>query len=206
MTVAHSNLTGTDLHEVKGASTATSGQVPVSNGGGSAPFAKLTHTSLQTTGNPFGGQLVHVREEQGAGVDSTTPTTAATWVNSTLNVVKTNEAGASLAGNIVTLPAGTYFAEGVVTALVQANSTTVQLKGRLQDNTGGVTLIYGQSALLYTPTTTAGIQVTAPVKGRFTLSTTSNISLDQYRSHASSGTHISVGTEVYSELLIWKVA
>lgn len=206
MTVAHKNLTGTDLHELKGASTATAGQVPIANGTGSTAFAKLTASNLQGSGNPFGAQLVHVREEQGAGVDSTTPTTAATWVNSTLNTVKTNEAGASLAGNMVTLPAGTYYADGVVTALVQANSTTVQLKGRLQDNTGGATLIYGQSVLSYTPTTTSGIQVTAPVKGRFTLAAPSNISLDQYRSHASSGTHISVGTEVYSEVLIWKVA
>jgi len=40
MTVLHKNLTDPSLHEVKGAAAATSGQVPISDGVGSAPFGK----------------------------------------------------------------------------------------------------------------------------------------------------------------------
>lgn len=41
-TVAHKNLTGTDLHEPKGAATAASGQVYVANGSGSGTWTTLT--------------------------------------------------------------------------------------------------------------------------------------------------------------------
>lgn len=206
MTVAHKNLTGTDLHELKGASTATVGQVPVATGAGGTTFNKLTHTSLQTTGNPFGGQLLHVREEQLAGVDSVVSTSASVWVTSPLNTVLTNEiSGASVAGNIITLPAGTYFIDAFVVCLVQGNSTTTQLKGRLANQNTGA-MLYGPAVLNYSPTATFGVQAVAPVRGRFTLGGANTLTLDQYRSHAGNGQHISVGTEVYSEVLIWKVA
>lgn len=50
--VLHSTLTGADLHETKGAASAASGQVPVANGGGSAPFAQLLYTQLGATPLP----------------------------------------------------------------------------------------------------------------------------------------------------------
>lgn len=49
--VQHSGLTGSDLHECKGAASAASGQVPVANGSGSAPFGFLAYSSL--TGKPL---------------------------------------------------------------------------------------------------------------------------------------------------------
>lgn len=48
--VQHSELTGADLHECKGAASAASGQVPVANGSGSAPFGFLAYSTL--TGKP----------------------------------------------------------------------------------------------------------------------------------------------------------
>lgn len=47
--ILHSTLTGADLHECKGASTASVGQVPVANGAGSAPFTTLSYSSLAGT-------------------------------------------------------------------------------------------------------------------------------------------------------------
>lgn len=44
--VKHSALTGSDLHECKGAATASAGQVPVANGSGIAPFATLSYSNL----------------------------------------------------------------------------------------------------------------------------------------------------------------
>lgn len=48
--VLHSTLTGSDLHESKGASTASIGQVAVANGAGSAVFTALSYAYL--TGTP----------------------------------------------------------------------------------------------------------------------------------------------------------
>lgn len=50
--VQHSALTGADLHESKGASTATSGQVAIANGAGGAPFGTLSYTQLSNTPLP----------------------------------------------------------------------------------------------------------------------------------------------------------
>jgi hypothetical protein len=50
MTVAHASLPNAELHEVKGASAATVGQVPVANGSGSAPFGTITFNSMPTGG------------------------------------------------------------------------------------------------------------------------------------------------------------
>lgn len=49
--VQHSSLSGAELHECKGAASAASGQVPVANGSGSAPFGFLPYSTL--TGKPL---------------------------------------------------------------------------------------------------------------------------------------------------------
>ena len=49
MTVAHSTLTGSDLHECKGAASATTGQVPVATGSGTAVFSTLAYTQISGT-------------------------------------------------------------------------------------------------------------------------------------------------------------
>lgn len=50
--VQHSALTGSDLHESKGAASAASGQVAIANGAGSAPFGVLQYTQLGATPIP----------------------------------------------------------------------------------------------------------------------------------------------------------
>lgn len=47
--VLHSALTGADLHESKGAASASLGQVAVANGAGSAPFTNLSYNYLTNT-------------------------------------------------------------------------------------------------------------------------------------------------------------
>lgn len=47
--VAHSALTGSDLHELKGASSASADTIPVADGAGSTVFEKLTADSVDTT-------------------------------------------------------------------------------------------------------------------------------------------------------------
>lgn len=41
----HKDLTGTDLHEIKGADAATSGQIPIANGSGGAVFTDVNNTN-----------------------------------------------------------------------------------------------------------------------------------------------------------------
>jgi hypothetical protein len=50
--VLHSTLTGTDLHESKGAASAASGQVAIANGAGGAPFGVLSYTQIGNTPLP----------------------------------------------------------------------------------------------------------------------------------------------------------
>jgi hypothetical protein len=50
--VQHSALTDPELHEPKGASTATSGQVYVANGSGSGTWKKITASELDATSDP----------------------------------------------------------------------------------------------------------------------------------------------------------
>lgn len=50
--VLHSQLTGSDLHETKGAATAASGTVPIASGSGTAPFGVLQYTQLGATPIP----------------------------------------------------------------------------------------------------------------------------------------------------------
>lgn len=43
MTIEHKNITEANLHELKGASTAISGQIPVANGSGSTSFTTFNY-------------------------------------------------------------------------------------------------------------------------------------------------------------------
>lgn len=205
-TTPHANLTGTDLHEIKGASTATIGQVPVANGAGNAPFALLTAASLTGTGNPFGAQLLYVREEQASGVASTNAGTTGSFITTILNTVKTNEiSGAGLASSIITLPAGTYYIQHFMTLNISSGTnTTWAAKPRLWNNTTSASILDGRAAMIYGSNSGSG---TGSVIGRFTLTGTSSLVLQHYKNGGNLGTGLSTGTtEVYSDVQIWKVA
>lgn len=49
--VQHSALTGSDLHEMKGAATAANNTVPISNGAGSTPFGFISYTDITNKPN-----------------------------------------------------------------------------------------------------------------------------------------------------------
>jgi hypothetical protein len=205
MTVAHKNLTGTDLHEVKGASSAAVGEVPVSDGAGGAPFAKLTHTSLETTGNPFGAQFFHAYETQSSGVASTTSGATGSFLTTTLNTTATNEiTGASLASNTITLPAGTYYIEAIVPWQATSTSVVQRFQARLFNLTSVATLIYGNACLFFGASNNATLM--SMLRGRFTLASLSVLSLQHYKTAGIVGSAASVGSEMYSSVQIWKVA
>lgn len=209
-TTPHANLTGTDLHEIKGASTATAGQVPIANGSGGAPFGTLTPANLPASLNPFGNQLFHVREEQSPGVQSTAPSASFSYSNLPFTVIKTNEiSGAGLGSNFVTLPAGTYFAEAIVqTASNLGAGGSANAAIKLQNISTGTSVVVG-SHWNRNQAIGQGVEnETLFLKGRFTLAAVSTIAL-QLAGNALSpyvAANFAGEVEVYTELLIWKIA
>jgi hypothetical protein len=201
-TVAHKNLTGTDLHEPKGVAAATINKVYVSNGAGSGTWQKLTASQLETTGNPFGAQLLHVRDQQSSGTAGGAFNNG-DWRTRVLNTSVTNEiTSATLSANRISLPSGTYFIKAIAPAfrcdLHQA---------RLYNIT--------DTSLILTGTTASADEggngfSHSIVQGRFTLGGTKSLEL-QHRCSTTRGTNglgvaCSFGTEVYSEVMIWKIA
>lgn len=204
--VAHSTLTGSNLHENKGVSTATDNTVATAVSGATV-WAKLTHSNLTTTGNPFGAQLFHARNQQTSGTDGIA-TTGAAWNTVVLNTSVTNEiTSASLSSNQITLPSGTYFIDGVCPFFI-ANGAYAKL--RLRNITAGSTALVGNQTL--TPNASGGATGAGTghptIQGRFPLSGSSVLELQIYTSNnGTAGRAASSGeVEVYGEVLIWKLA
>lgn len=210
--ISHKNLTGLQLHENKGVDTATAGQVATANGSGATVWKKLDSSNLAATGNPFGAGLLHVRNERSPGTSSG-DSAVANFNTLVLNTVKTNEiSGASLASNKINLPAGTYFLEARSTPYAPnlAGSAFGGGKCRIRNVTDGSTLIYGNQ--IYFQNGSASSIYPTPfvlnAMGRFTLAGTKDVEFQLYpQSCAPAGAFNSAGeNEVYSEVLIWKVA
>lgn len=217
MTVAHKNLTETELHENKGASTATDDFVATVTSGATV-WKKLTSSNLTTTGNPFGSQLLHVRHVETTGTSAGAVLTNSTWNTRTLNSTVTNEiTSATLTSNQISLPAGTYFIDaqiGLAAKIVVSNSAqTIVDRPRLYNVTGSATLVSGVNHSSYhTSNTSSEFTLTPPrsLRGRFTLAGTTTIALQHYVSGSAislQGSPVTSGeSEIYSDVLIWKVA
>jgi hypothetical protein len=162
----------------------------------------------------FGTNLLHVREEQTSGTAGTSVMTASAFSKRTLNTTKTNEiASATLVSNQISLPAGTYYCDGLCHGTGGAFNTSLILKARLRDVTNNVTLVVGTSQTQANPAlgsdaygTNNTLLVTAT--GRFTLAGTVTIEFQNYQvGGVSAGAAVSSGeVEIYADLRIWKIA
>lgn len=198
--VAHSTLTGSDLHEIKGAAAATVNKVPIADGAGSAPFGLIPAASLTAAANPFAAQLLHLQE--------TNAVTSYSGGNNTvnLNTVLTNEiSSATLVSKQISLPAGTYYTEGF--ANVRAGATSITYQAALRNITTSAYLLSGSVVSLGLA---ASVTTTIPslISGRFTLAGTSTLELWMWASSGVgvSGTTLGVATDVHNDLKIWKIA
>jgi len=153
----------------------------------------------------LGGQaLLHVREEQASGVNGGT-STSGSFQTRVLNTVKTNEiTGASLAANVITLPAGTYWVEAGCVARRAQNQ-----KSRLRNTTDATTAVVGLNTNVNTDDTSENTMI-APCSGRFTIAGAKAFEL-QHQVELGLAT-IGLGAaaafgevEVYSDVKIWKV-
>jgi len=154
-------------------------------------------------GDSFARALLHVQEQQSAGTDAGT-FTSGSWQTRTLNTVVTNEiSGASLGSNQITLPAGTYIIEASLPgyrcdlhkgALYNTSDTAFELQGTSEKTTSA-----------------SAISTRSFITGKFTISAEKVFEL-QHRCSSTKGTdgfgvasNFGV-TEIYADVMIWKVA
>lgn len=201
-TISHKNLTGAQLHENKGAASASDNTVATITSGATV-WTKLTASNLTGTGNPFGGQLLQIQDQRASGTNGDTPT-ATTWTKKTLQTTLTNEiTSATITSSVISLPSGTYFADGWI-----LNYASNHGRVRLQNTTDASTLVLGASIYAVSSTSHVLLQ---PLRGRFTLSGTKNVELQYYyesaTGHGLGEPYAAPGVvEVYSDLCIWKIA
>lgn len=202
--VEHSALTGSDLHEPKGAAAAAANRVYVSNGSGSGSWTTVSNDVLASAAKAFQAQLLHVQDQKSSGTAGGTFTSGA-WRTRTLNTVVTNEiSGASLSSDQITLPAGTYWIEARAPAYI-VNEHKVKVYN-VSDSTD---ILIGTSE--HSNYAGGYAQTSSFVSGRFTLASSKTISL----MHRCASTSFSNGfgdasgfsvVEVYADVKIWKVA
>lgn len=208
--VEHSALTGSNLHEPKGIATATASTIYIADGLGSGSWTTAGLASLASVAKSFETQLFQAEDQKTSGTNGGT-FTSGNWQTRTFNQTPTNGiSGASLASNIITLPAGTYFC---IASAPAYDVTGHQIK--LRNATDSTDLIYGSSE----QTRGDGDPQTRSILfGRFTLASGKDVIL-QHRcttTKTSNGLGVATSfgavsghvatTEVYSQILIWKVA
>jgi hypothetical protein len=166
---------------------------------GSGDPEELTPAQTRTLLMP----LLHVRDEKASGTGGGT-FTAGAWQVRTLNTVKTNEiTGASLAADVVTLPAGTYEADASAPCF-----SVNRHQARVYNVTGAAVLLEGQNAYA---AAADNASVPSRVVGRFTLAVQSDVRLEHRCETSRSTNGFGVensfgGTQVYADMMIRKVA
>lgn len=208
--VAHSALTGSNLHEPKGADTAAANTVYVFNGAGSGSAMQLPVAALSSSANSFGAALFHAREQQTFNNNGSSSITANTWSELILNTAVTAEIPtSSLAGNRIFLPIGTYYAEAVGCAGISPGSTAaVSNRLKLYDVTHGSDLVYG--------TVQRDVQIfgvasnlVPRLAGRFALSAAANVNLQMWTpaSPTNGGWASNDGgtPEIYGQVWVWRI-
>lgn len=156
---------------------------------------------FRASGTPAVAGLMHVRDEKTSGTAGGS-LTANAWNVRTLNTVVTNTiAGASLASDQVTLPAGTYDIEAHAPTYSATNTYQARLK--LTNVTDTATAALGMSG------NHNAYGATNRLRQRVTLAAQKVLQLEQFISlgvTVTGGEPVSQGAEYYSELIIEKVA
>jgi len=173
----------------------TSGQVLQTNGSGVLSF-------VSASGSKFGTQLFHVKDERSSGTNGQTLTGNSTYVTRVINTTATNEiTSASVASNVISLPAGTYFVDGYIQSAGGAFNSE---KGRIRNTTDGTTLLVSNGGYSWTAD-----YIFAPLRflGRFTISGTKNIEIQWV---AGTGTKAAENAgfeiETYLSVCFWKIS
>lgn len=198
-----------DLTALAGIGVAVSGDVIYASGAGT--WARLAKgTSLQVlrmktdASAPEWGTsrpLLHLQDQKTSGTAGGTFTSGA-WQTRTLNTEVTDEIGSTLSTNQFTLPAGTYEIQASCPAY-----KTGSHKAKLRNVTDTSDVLLGSSE--YSDSGN-NIQTRATVAGRFTIAAAKTFEIQHQaastRATDGFGFAASFGTEIYAEVLIWRVA
>lgn len=216
MDIAHKNLTGADLHEPKGITSAPAGSAYVADGAGSGVW-----TPTANFPGTFGTKLFHVRDERPSGNDSGLSLANNVWTTRTLNIVKTNQLSLSLAGNQFTLPAGTWYAQGWSVHYINEDygaggSVNGVLGTRLRNVTDASTLVVGATWQVSGDFGVGGgivETIILPFEGLFPIAAPKVVQFQSFRRNDGSIVSVTGGksantgeVEVYADLRLWKIA
>lgn len=143
---------------------------------------------------------MHIQDQRASGTAGGAST--ATAMTRTLNPVVSNTiSGASLAANVITLPAGKYRVRAESMAV--ADTVAGHITPYLQNTTDGVKALIGLRAY-----TGVGIAANPTVSGRFEITATKTFTLvNQYSAANANGLGLPASfgyTEVYANVEIWK--
>jgi len=147
----------------------------------------------------FAAQLYHLQDQKTSGTGGGS-FTSGSWQKRTINTALTSGiSGASLASSVITLPAGTYWIE-----VEAAQHYTNIHRVRLQNTSDGSTTLIGMSCFSENG---FGGDEQATLRGMFTIASNKNFEIQHRCSNTGTfGTQSSLGTEVYLDCRIWKVA
>jgi hypothetical protein len=147
-------------------------------------------------------RLLHVQDQKSPGTAGGTATSGA-WRTRTLNTAVTNEiAGASLASNQITLPAGTYEIDAEAPAGICKGH-----RAKLYDTTHSTDILLGTSE--FSESASGGVWSKSRIRGRFTLSSQSVLEIQHQvavtRSSDGFGSSANFSTEIYTDVQIRQV-
>lgn len=143
--VAHSTLTGSNLHENKGVAAAANNTVATASSG-TTVWQKINANHISANVNPFASQFMHVRDIG----DLYIPVNQ--WWIRPINTVQYNSIGsASLSDDIIILPAGNYHIRAQLNSSCAGNYSNTDNKrpstiAELRDLTGAQTVLYSNTA------------------------------------------------------------
>jgi hypothetical protein len=172
-------------------------------GAGLVPDASITLTKLAPTAlqlGAFGNALLHIEDQKTLNTAGGT-FTAGSRVARDLNTVVTNEiAGASLASNQITLPAGTYYIQASCPAYAVNAHRCV-----LWNVTDAANQIIGMSVQAASATQ---VHSNSTLSGRFTIASTKVFEIGhQCQTTGTFGVQSNFSVrEVYTTVDIWKIA
>jgi len=173
---------------------------------GTHDFLDALKLLMKLNDNPF-MNYAYLRDEQTAGTAAGAFTSGA-WRTRDINTVAVNRiAGASIASNQVTLPAGTYRVKGSAPTFDGAVDVGTHHRARLYDTTGSAVLAIGQGGA-HDGTTARDRTLSDLITGEFTLSIQSVLELQHWTTASiqfGNAMNIDSLNEVYSEIEIWKL-
>ena len=184
------------------ATVSTAGSLAIPQNGSGVLYFTSAGVSIFYPSAGVTNQVAIFNETQASGTNGGTATSGS-FVKRTLNTTIVNEiTGCSIASSVITLPAGTYVVQGFGTAF---GSGLGVMKTRLRNTTDATTTQQGTNAF-----TTADVMIVSEFNARFVITASKNFEV-QTQVGATVATNgygpaVAFGDEVYSQIIITKVA